>query len=443
MKTLAAVLFLALTATQAACAGTGTPREKRPATRIAIHGDTATLSVSGTYRLRGELQRQYNLKSYATGADEDFLLCRLRLGFDLRIRDRLGAFLQLQDCRISGSPFDDKDFKISNPYHDDMDIRQGYLDLALFKEIELRFGRQQITFGDHRIFGAGNWGNTGHYVWDAARLIIHNPLLESHFFVGRYIIRDPDRWPNRHMPGPTAYACYTSIKGLPLNLDLFYILKRDTRGKTKGETGIGDLNSHSFGFRLDGTKGNCDYAITFVQQLGNRGGDRIRAHGLATRLGYTFGLPWHPHLMFGFVNGSGDNNPHDGTSGTFDGVFGGSDRVLYGWINLFFWSNIREYRTDLVLRPKKDLRLRGEYHYFTLDEKKDAWYFPGRVQRRDPAGRSGRELGHELDMVFYYDPTSWCHLMGGYCLFFPGEFIRNTGTAPGVQWGFLQTKFYF
>ncbi|PIP41746.1 MAG: hypothetical protein COX19_02775 [Desulfobacterales bacterium CG23_combo_of_CG06-09_8_20_14_all_51_8] len=183
--------------------------------------------------------------------------------------------------------------------------------------------------------------------------------------------------------------------------------------------------------------------MTAVYQLGNRGEDDISAYGLATRLGYTFGLPWKPHVMVQFINGSGDNKPNDGRSGTFDGVFSGADSVLYGWMNMFFWSNTREYRVDATVSPADKLSFRAEYHYFTLDEKKDAWYYPGKAQRRDVTGNSGRELGHEIDLTFNWKPFSWLDILGGYCMFFSGEFIEKTGPAPDASWTFLQTVFFF
>lgn len=400
------------------------------------------ISVNGSYRLRGEFQDEYDIKTYGTGDCEDFLLSRLRLNFNLRLWN-LSAFVQLQDARIIGSSFDDSDFAPSNPYHDDMDIRQAYIDYEVWNHLEFKLGRQEIAFADRRIFGPGNWGNTGRYVWDATRLRFHNSDIDSHFIMGKYIIRDPDRWPNRHASEPTAYANYTTLKKLPFDLDLFYVLKKDDHEDTQGESGEGDLTSHSVGFRMGGASGPWDYSWTVVRQFGWWGEDKIRAYGLAASLGYTFDLPWNPHLMVQFINGSGDDDPNDGTKGTFDGVFSGADTVLYGWMNLFFWSNIREYRLDLMLSPAEKISFRGEYHYFTLDEKNDAWYYPGKSQRRDLSGSSGRELGHEVDLTFHYKPVKWLDILGGYCFFVPGEFIEKTGPHPVPQWIFLQTEIFF
>jgi len=408
-----------------------------------INVGPAKVSYGGTYRMRGEYDNNYDIKKYGSAGDDSFLLSRLRLDVGVVFPSSLKTFLQLQDSRSLGSKFDDSDFTRSNPFHDNMDIRQAYINYKLSNGFSFQVGRQQISFGDKRIFGPGNWGNTGRYVWDAARIRYTNAWVDSHTFFGRFIIRDPDRWPNKHAAGPTAYANYTKIKNLPFDLDLFYIIKSDSHGDTIGESGTGNLSCHNTGFALNGTLNAWDYGATFVYQFGNKGNDDISAYGLAARLGYTFALPWSPHVMIQFINGSGDKNPDDGRSGTFDGVFSGADTVLYGWMNLFFWSNTREYRIDTVLSPTQRLSFRGEYHYFTLDKKKDAWYYPGKAQRRDPTGNSGRDLGQEIDLTFHYKAKKWLDLKGGYCFFFPGEFIRNTGPHPDASWAFLQTVFMF
>ncbi len=307
-----------------AYAGTeGVAKSNAPVWKNISIGDSQ-LSRGWSYRHRYEFQDGYDIKVYGTGEEEDFLLARLRLDFDFRIKS-LVTFIQFQDARIFGSSFNDSDFELSNPYHDVMDIRQAFIDYEAWESLEIKLGRQAIAFADRRIFGLGNWGNTGRYVWDAARVRYHESLIDSHCLVGRYIIPDPDRWPNTHADGPTAYTNYTTIKNLPFDLDIFYVLKKDDHGDTQGESGEGDLTSHSIGFRIDGTSGPWDYGATFVEQFGRWGHDKIRAYGLAARLGYTFDLPWSPHLTAQVINGSGDDDPHDGVKGTFDGVFSGAD----------------------------------------------------------------------------------------------------------------------
>jgi hypothetical protein len=405
---------------------------------------TKLLSIGGTYRLRGELQDGFNIRSYGTGTREDYLLSRLRLDIDLRLSANFHIHAQIQDARTLGLSFSDKDFAdANNPYHDPFDINQLYFEYSPAKTVSLKIGRQAISYGDRRVFGPGDWGNTGRYAWDAVRIEINEKSFTSHWLVGRFVLHDPDRWPNASAPGPTAYASYNTIKSLPFLLGVFYVHKYDGRGSTKGEKGAGNLSSHSAGFRIDGQGGRWDYSAMFVGQVGKWGPDDLKAFGLAFSLGYTFAISWKPHLMIQYILGSGDKDPEDGIHGTFDGLFSGADTVLYGWMNLFFWQNLREFRVDLVLTPTETFTFRGEYHYFTLDDAKDAWYYPSRAVRRDTTGSSGRLLGHEVDLTVRKKITGWLEVLSGVCFFLPGEYVKKTGQSPAAKWFFLEATFYF
>lgn len=283
----------------------------------------------------------------------------------------------------------------------------------------------------------------GRYAWDAAIFKLTNRWLESNWIVGRFILHDPDRWPNKWADGPTAFASYNSIKALPFSLDAFYVFKHDDRGITSGEKGIGNLASHSLGVWLNDKWQGWEYSITAVGQLGKWGSDDIRAYGLAASLGYQWQALWQPLLKAQCIIGSGDRNSTDGIHGTFDGVFGGADTDLYGWMNIFFWQNLREYRLDLKLSPNKALGLKAEYHYFMLDQAHDAWYFPGKAVRRDKTGSSGRELGQEIDLTARMKVTSNLEFLTGACFFMPGELVKNTGKSPQASWYFLETTFIF
>jgi hypothetical protein len=402
------------------------------------------ISIGGTYRLRGEIDDEFNVKKYGTGARDDFLLSRLRLEIDLKATQKMTIHAQIQDAEVLGSSFSDSDFKGgNNPFHDPFDINQLYIEYWPVEQLGIKAGRQSISFGDRRIFGPGDWGNTGRYAWDAVRVLYKSDSIDGNVITGRYIIHDPDVWPNEQINGITAFSTYNTIKKLPFQLDLFYVLKYDDRGITKGEKATGNLSSHYAGFRIDGKSGQWNYDTTIVKEFGKWATDTIDAYGVVFTLGYTVDTKWKPHFILQYVIGSGDKDPNDGKHGTFDGVFGGADTVLYGWMNLFFWQNLREHRLDVVLTPGETITLRGEYHYFTLDKAKDGWYSPGAVQRRDKTGSSGRELGHEVDLTAKMKLSDYLEILFGYSFFIPGEFVKNTGPSPTAQWGFLQTMVFF
>jgi len=276
-------------------------------------------------------------------------------------------------------------------------------------------------------------------------LKIDMSFLGLDIWTGRYIKNRPDNWPNRAFDNPKAFVAYGSVKNMPVALDIFHATKYDGSGNIAGEIGRGDLLSHSYGIQTRGqVKHNIDYTATFVCQIGDYGNDDIRAYGANAGIGITEYFPWKTRLAAQFTLGSGDNDPYDGIHGTFDGVFGGADINFYGDLNLFYWADIRDYELDLHLVPLEPLRVIFEYHYFVLDQSRDAWYTTGlKPLRRDKSGNSGTSLAHEFNFRFVCSPVKALEMVFGYWRFFPGSYVQNTGDNKQANGLFLQNTYSF
>jgi hypothetical protein len=299
----------------------------------------------------------------------------------------------------------------------------------------VRLGRQQISYGDQRVFGPGQWGNTGRWAWDAALVNVKRSRIDADVWVGRPVRNRPDRWPNASVPEPVAATVYARMLQLPMRLDMFYVHKGDGSGTTAGETGTGTLRSHSLGFQMEGTRGRLDYALTGVMQRGAWGPDQIRSGGASGTLGVRLKAPWQPRIRAIVTWGSGDDDPHDGVHGTFDGVVGGADIAFYGYCNLFFWANLWDREVQVLLRPAGRLDVYLQAHSFALASPRDAWYSTSlSTVRRDPTGASGTDLGGEIDVRAVYRIHPGVELMAGLGYFRPGAYVSRTGAARDALW---------
>ena len=405
------------------------------------------LDVGCDLRMRYEYQDGFDVRGYKPEARDQVLLTRVMFDFNLRLNEESRVMLQLRDARAFWSQLKQGDFPSNNPLEDWCDIRQAFVEWLHIAggPIGIKAGRQQISYGDQRVFGPGLWGNTGRYVWDALMLKTDLSFLRLDMWAGRYVKNRPDRWPNRTFDDPTAFVAYGSLKNIPVQLDIFHAVKYDGSGNIAGEHGRGNLQSYSSGIQTRGqVKRNIDYTATFVYQFGKYGGDNIRAYGANAGIGIAASVPWKTRLAGQFTWGSGDSDPYDGKHETFDGVFGGADINFYGDLNLFYWANLRDYELDLHLTPREGIRLVAEYHYFTLDRARDAWYTTGlKPLRRDTLGNSGTSLGHELNLRVVCSAAKTHEFMFGYGHFFPGSFVQNTGSDTQVNGLFLQSTYLF
>jgi hypothetical protein len=410
-----------------------------------VRAGPATLDFGGQVRFRYEDDDGFTIKGYEPGGHDELLLERVRLDLSARFRRGPRLVLQLQDAHAFLTRFTDADFPASSPIEDTLDIRQLHAEWLRIGGTPLgfRLGRQQISYGDQRVFGPGNWGNTGRFAWDAAMVKADTKWFSTDLWLGKYLQYKSDVWPDCSVDDFLTLVSYSQVKRLPFRLDVFYVLKSDTSGKLAGESGAGNLRSHTIGFQAEGRAFRVvDVAATFAVQSGRYGHDTVRAFGANGKLGLRFPGRWQPRLGGQYTWGSGDSDPADGVHGTFDGVYGGRDIFFYGYLNLFFWANLRDAEIDFSCRPLRTVAVNVEYHRLALDQPTDAWYTTGlKAYRRDPAGRSGTALGGELDFRAAW--TLWRHLelMGGYGRFSPGAFVKSTGPAAPAHWSFVQSAY--
>jgi len=426
-----------LVATLAALILSGDPAAAQPTEGVHFNVGSAAVELGGQVRLRFEDDQAFDVRGYRPAIDDRFLLSRVMLNAAVRLSPRHRVFLELRDAHEAGSYLGAEDFPRNNPFSDTLDIRQLLyegLDLA-GTGVSVRLGRQQISYGDQRVFGPGQWGNTGRWAWDAALVNVRRSRIDADVWVGRPVRNRPDRWPNASVPEPVASTVYARMLKLPMRLDLFYVHKGDASGTTVGETGAGTLRSHSLGFQTEGTRGRLDYALTGVMQRGAWGPDQIRAGGASATIGVRLKMPWQPRIRGVMTWGSGDDDPHDGVHGTFDGVVGGADIAFYGYCNLFFWANLWDREVQVLLRPASRLDVYLQAHSFALASPRDAWYSTSlSTVRRDPTGASGTDLGGEIDGRAVYRIRPEVELMAGLGYFRPGAYVSRTGASRDALW---------
>ncbi len=427
-------------------------------------GEESTVRIYGDIRYRYEDQKNFNLKYYGAdpGAGEKsdgFLLQRIRLGWRWRPVPQVELALGLQDSRAFDLALGDHVFYKNdlglehNSYKDYLEPYNTYIQAedVLFENLTIKAGRQLIYYGNNRVFGPGQWGNSGRYQWDAVKA---SYKLGKHFidgFWGAHIIHDPGRSTLSHRHyfyGSGLYSHFVVSPGC--TVEPFLVMKYDTHDNFRGESGQSDYNGYFSGTRLYGRiKDRVFYDLTYVRQWGNYGRDNISAFGYHLLAGYSFAdSNWRPAISLEFSYASGDDDPDDGKRRTFNGVFGARDK-MYGRMNLFDWSNLADYQLNFSCRPLKNLDIKTEFHKFRVAEAEDGWSLNPKLYR-DKSGISGREVGSEFDLVCKYSLKPFSAtlddeliLQAGYSHFRPGRFTKKVADDVEADWFFLQLQYKF
>ena len=398
------------------------------------------VKFSGEERVRME---GYSAQLYRPTTDNLYLAQRLRLNLTLAPKwtwQGVGGKIlaQGQDSRV----FWRTQKPAPTSLQDTWDLRQAYAEFGDPGKSPwaLRFGRQELIFGDERLIGQATWSNTGR-TFDAARLTLHHGPLRLDAFASSVVVLHDGEVGSRDA-GNNLHGLYGGITDvIPHSVIEPYFLWRLQPRVTTELGGVGNSDMKVTGVRWAGRVAALDYTSEFVFERGHVLRDQIAAHALRGILGYTVKVSQgtlRPMLEYNFA--SGDGNAHDGHRNTFDQLYPSSHDKL-GLADQNGWRNIHDLRGGLEWKPQPKLTLSVRYHAFWLADPHDALYIAQGgviVQRAD--GSAGRWVGQEIDLVGSYAVTKGSQLGLGLSHIFPGTFLRLTTpghsfTAPYLMLG--------
>jgi hypothetical protein len=269
-------------------------------------------------RLSGELrfrEEGFFGNRFTEGNDDMYLLQRTRLGVQVQPLSWLQFFAQGQDARAL---FTDR-ISPAPPYQDSADLRQAWVQLGRGEKgaVNLKIGRQELLFGEERLVGAGNWGNTARS-FDAVRLNLRHGGYHADLFASSVVVARDHEF-DRHNAGDNLHGVYGGIDrlvpGATIEPFTFWRISPVVRRELGGQ---GRLDSKTVGVRWNGKlPHNFEYTTEMALQRGSYAGDPISAWAGLWRVGRLFpNVLWQPRIRLELNHASGDSNPTDGRNGT-------------------------------------------------------------------------------------------------------------------------------
>lgn len=388
---------------------------------------SAELYFDGQLRLRHETFHNANEKYYGKNptlgkSHTDYLLTRAKLGFVYAVDDTLLFKVSGQDARAPGWGFEsddwyNKEFNLKNNTQEDyLELHDSYVKKTI-GDFELRAGRQKLAFGDRRVFGPGEWKNSGKWIWDVVKLTYKKDADWISFFYGKNMLHDEKVFSLEHRSGYLGYGFYSHVE-----FDKSFILEPMLFGKeNKIKNGLyNSLNGYYGGARFLGDVGDFYYDGTALKAFGEREDTSgyvadIDALALVGLIGYKANE--NLKLGFEYVYASGDDK-NSKSYNTFDTAFGASD-LYYGRQNMMQFTNIHDSDFFAIYHFLQKFRSKFEYHRFVADKADNKWL------SYEIDGMQNSHYGDEADLVTTYKHAKNLSFQLGLTYFMAGSYIKE------------------
>ena len=362
--------------------------------------------------------------------------------------------MELQDVRVWGQEGTTLTF---NTGATGFDLKRGYIKIKDIGDspLSLQAGRFVMAYGDHRLIGDLDWFDQGR-TFDGGRL----SYQPEDFFIDVFAVRIREE---AVFPGPGPFTDDQDMVGVyggtrmedaAANFEGYAILFRD-QGDLQGEHPISNLNRHTLfttvGARIFGDVECFDYAVEGAVQLGEVANDDLTAFAFSAGAGLTLAdTETKPRIGVEVNYASGDDDPTDMESETFQVLFPSNHHMHYGHADLAAWSNIIDIKAGFSFWPCEEMKVTCDYHHLRLVDAKAGWINAAGQEIRGIRTNiinnlppvlacTDEHLGDEVDITLTWKPLKQLTFLLGWAHFFDGQFVRQTGGGGDGDYFYLQS----
>jgi len=399
------------------------------------------MGFGGHLRARWEVWRNFNFGDAPTDSN-DFLLYRGSFYADLHVRDWFRGFVEINSAHSTDRGLPDGNRALDR---DPLALEQAFVDLRTGLGEggtgTLRVGRQQYQFGKQRLVSPLPWANTLRR-WDGVTAIYQGGGWTATGF-GSWFAPTLTVGFNKTDTDRPLWGVYATRKagGSP-GFDVYYLGYGRKQGPGWNGT-TGDETRHTLGAHVFGRAGSAwDYDAEPAYQFGSVGSGSVNAYMIGSEIGYTLkNVSWSPRLLAGFDAGSGDDEA-GGDVQTFNQLYPLGHAYL-GHADLVGRQNILAPSVGLALRPRAGTTLTARGFWFRRQSDQDAVYnVGGGVFRAGDLGTS-KAIASEIDVWLRHRFGRHTTLLTGYSHLFPGDFIRESGSAEDIDFFYVQLLYTF
>lgn len=386
-----------------------------------------------TLEERTRWEERYGV-NFGKDKNQQDMLSRLRIGMEYRPTSWLKISGMGQDAR---APFYGKGAPTS--LRDSMDLQEAYLVFGSEKKINFSTGRRMLDYGETRVIGVPQWGNTSR-TYDFGRIQFSNKKMTlDGLLVSPAIIR-ADKFNNPEF-GNRIWGAYGVFPKVWRGASVDAYALRHSQNVIGGWTGKGTVGTNSFGARFYGPlPAHFSYSLEGIGQAGHLGTKTQRAYAWFAGVSrpVTVGkLPIDISAEYKQASGSHTGSDH---SATYDQL-SPANHDKFGHQDLFGWRNLSTFKTLETVKVTKAVAFNLMYTDHHLFSASDALYNGAGSQIAiSSKGTAGTHVGQELDSFLTVKVGAHTFL-AGFGHFFKGDFVENATRGINPRYFYIAQQY--
>ncbi len=395
--------------------------------RTLLGCDWATYDLGGEYRLR--YHSEHNIRGKPlSGRNDDFLLQRTRLYFNVQAGERIRFYTEWLDASSNFQRNPPRAIEVNQ-----FDALNLFVDGKLIDgesgDLWLRAGRQELLYGAERLVSPLDWANTRR-TFDGFKAFWKGEQWDVDAFWTRPVpfaqhLVDDDFDDSK---GTAEFmGLYSTYKGLENHtLDFFFLRVAEHGQFTLNNVVIDGLDSNLFGMRWLGKNDQWLAEVEGGYQFGHFSQENQVAGYCTVGLGRILQTEgWKPTVWAYYDWASGDADPGVGDYGAFNQYFPLAHKY-FGFMDIFGRQNIQDINGTFTVQPHEKVTFLAWYHVLFLAQARDAVYdVGGNPIYQDPTGSAGNYLGQEIDLLLTWTMNPRMVAVLGYSHFFTGDYFRS------------------
>ena len=402
---------------------------------------TTTLSIGGDVReqlIRTENQNFGDVPPTVKEISTTQLWHRIMLHADVKVGKKVRFFTQLNSTLRLFSP---------NPLieidQNKLGLHQAFVDLSANKNINIRIGRQELSYGNNRVLTFRE-GPNNRFAFDAAIVKWQSPRLRIDAIVASPVFQKPNIGDDENLK-ESILGIYATKTLVPqkLFMDFHTLYFRSDRIKYNLEAG--NEKRISLGTRLFSRNPVLNYEIEATYQTGRFNSLNINALSISYDLKYV--VSKKSKLTLGLAGNyiTGDKDKNDTQLNAYNLLY---SKPSFGLAAPIGASNIININPYIQWSPLPRLQLLTGVYLLSRQSSQDGIYSPNMIQTRPNRkevlfGTTTKKIGNQYVFEAAYSLNNQWAFYIDMAYFTAADFTKATGKGLPIGFYALKTSFKF